>query len=189
MIELIKIFLEMEAAIMEESYQYNKYRFLEKLYTPLGVLMAGVLLQFFYPGIGFSQQILIYLIYLSAILLFVFDALPIIISTYKIWNQEIILTNRKIIVKGDDHLKTQIIKRKDIERIIFRTLKGEDVEIPHYRRLEDIDDKLYELAGRKFIIKYASETAPNELIIYLELLPEEFIKNFIEWYQADIALR
>jgi hypothetical protein len=181
---------------MEEVYQYNKYRFLEKLYTPIGIFLAGILLQFFYPGIGFYQKLLIYLIYLSGVLLFTFDALPIIISTYQIWNKEIILTNRTIVVKGDDHLKTIVVNRQDIERIIFRSLRGEDVEIPHFRKLEDIDDKLYELAGRKFVIEYEEEqsddiktvNADNEIIIYLELLPSEFIENFIKWYQADIAL-
>lgn len=181
---------------MEEIYQYNKYKFLEKMYTPIGIFLAGILLQFFYPGIGFYQKILIYLIYLSGVLLFAFDSLPIIISTYKVWNKEIILTNRTIVVKGDDHLKTRVVNRKDIERIIFRSLRGEDVEIPHFRKLEDIDDKLYELAGRKFVIEYDEENsddiktvnADNELIIYLELLPPEFVEEFIKWYQADIAL-
>lgn len=173
---------------MEEIYQYNKYKFLEKIYTPIGIVLAGILLQFFYPGVGFYQKLLIYLIYLSAVLLFTFDALPIITSTYKVWNKEVILTNRTIVVKGDDHLKTRVINRKDINQIIFRSLRGEDVEIPHYRRLEDIDDKLYELAGRKFIIEYEAETADDELIIHLELLPEEFIEDLIKWYQADIAL-
>ncbi len=173
---------------MEEIYQYNKYKFLEKMYTPIGIVLAGILLQFFYPGVGFYQRILIYLIYLSAVLLFTFDTLPIIISTYKVWNKEIVLTNRTIIVKGDDHFKTRVINRKDIEKIVFRTLRGEDVEIPHYRKLEDIDQKLYELPGRKFVIEYDAETMDDELIIYLELLPEEFIENFIKWYQADIAL-
>ena len=181
---------------MEEVYQYNKYRFLEKLYTPIGIFLAGILLQFFYPGIGFYQKLLIYLIYLSGVLLFTFDSLPIIISTYQIWNKEIILINRTIVVKGDDHLKTIVVNRQDIERIIFRSLRGEDVEIPHFRKLEDIDDKLYELAGRKFVIEYEEEqsddiktvNADNEIIIYLELLPSEFIENFIKWYQADIAL-
>ena len=181
---------------MEEIYQYNKYKFLEKIYTPIGIFLAGILLQFFYPGIGFYQKILIYLIYLSGVLLFVFDALPIIINTYKVWNKEIILTNRTIVVKGDDHLKTIVVNRKDIEQIIFRSLRGEDVEVPHFRKLEDIDEKLYELAGRKFIIEYEVETAEdvkminadNELIVYLELLPKEFIEDFIKWYQADIAL-
>ncbi len=181
---------------MEEKYQYNKYKFLEKLYTPIGVLMAGILLQFFYPGIGVYQKSLIYLVYLSGVLLFTFDALPLIISNYKVWNKEIILTNRTIVVKGDDHLKTIVLNRKDIERIIFRSLRGEDVEIPHYRKLEDIDDKLYELAGRKFVIEYDEKNSDsiktvnedNELIIYLELLPEKFVEAFIRWYQADIAL-
>lgn len=173
---------------MEEVYQYNKYKFLEKLYTPIGILLAGILLQFFYPGIGFYQQLLIYLVYLSGVLLFAFDAFPIILTTYKVWNKEVILTNHTVVVKGDDHLKTEVVNRDDIEKIIFRSLRGEDVEIPHYRRLEDIDDNLYELAGRKFIIKYESETADNELTIYLELLPEEFVEEFIKWYQADIAL-
>lgn len=174
---------------MEETYQYNNYKFLEKLYTPIGILMAGILLQFFYPGVGFYQKLLIYLIYLSGILLFAFDALPIMISSYKVWNKEIILTNRTVVVKGDDHLKTQVVNREDIERIIFRSLKGEDIEIPHLRKLEDIDDKLYQLTARKFVIKYQSETADNELVLYLELLPEEFVKDFIQWYQADIALK
>jgi len=181
---------------MEEIYQYNKYKFLEKLYTPAGIFLAGILLQFFYPGIGFYQKLLIYLVYLSGFLLFVFDALPIIRSTYKVWNKEIILTNRTVVLKGDDHLKTVVVNRKDIERIIFRSLRGEDVEIPHFRKLEDIDDKLYELAGRKFVIEYDEENsdniktvnADNELIIYLELLPSEFVEEFIKWYQADIAL-
>lgn len=173
---------------MEEVYQYNKYKFLEKLYTPIGIFLAGILLQFFYPGIGFYQKLLIYLVYLSGVLLFAFDSLPIIISSYQVWNKEIILTNRTIVVKGDDHLKTRVVNRKDIERIIFRSLRGEDVEIPHFQKLEDIDDKLYELAGRKLIIKLEADTAEDELIIYLELLPEEFLEEFIKWYQADIAL-
>ncbi|MEC9490736.1 MAG: hypothetical protein UMU04_07275, partial [Halanaerobiales bacterium] len=143
----------------------------------------------FYPGVGFYQKLLIYLVYLSGMLLFIFDTLPIIISTYKVWNKKIILTNRTIVLKGDDHLKTRVVNRKDIERIIFRSLRGEDVEIPHYRKLEDIDEELYELAGRKFIIEYDTDTAEDELIIYLELLPEEFIEEFIKWYQADIALK
>ncbi|MFP4021077.1 MAG: hypothetical protein ACLFUK_05675 [Halanaerobium sp.] len=173
---------------MEEIYQYNNYKFLEKLYTPIGILLAGILLQFFYPGIGFYQRILIYLVYLSGVLLFIFDTLPIIISSYKVWNKEVILTNRTIVVKGDDHLNTIVINRKDIERIVFRSLRGEDVEIPHFRKLENIDQKLHELAGRKFIVEYESETAEEELILYLELLPEEFLEDFIKWYQADIAL-
>ncbi len=173
---------------MEEIYQYNKYKFLEKLYTPIGIFLAGILLQFFYPGIGFYQKLLIYLIYLSGVLLFAFDALPIITSTYQVWNKEIVLTNRTVVVKGDDHLKTRVVNRKDIDRIIFRSLRGEDVEIPHFQKLEDIDDKLYELAGRKLIIKYEADTVEDELIIYLELLPEEFLEEFIKWYQADIAL-
>lgn len=181
---------------MEDTYQYNKYKFLEKLYTPIGVLMAGLLLQFFYPGIGFYQKLLIYLIYISALLLFTFDTLPVIISSYKVWDKEIILTNRTIVVKGNDHLKTKVVNRKDIDRIIFRYLRGEDVEIPHFRKLEDIDDKLYELPGRKFVIKYDEGNSDdiktvnpdNELIIYLELLPSEFVEDFIKWYQADIAL-
>lgn len=174
---------------MEEIYQYNKYKFLEKLYTPIGVFLAGILLQFFYPGIGFYQKILIYLIYLSGFLLFIFDALPIIISTYQVWNQEIILTNRTIVLKGDDHLQTKVVSRNDIERIIFRTLRGEDVEIPHLRKLEEIDDDLYELAGRKFIVEYQTDSeAVEEIVVCLELLPEEFIEEFIKWYQADIAL-
>ena len=179
----------MEAEIMEEIYEYNKYKFLEKLYTPLGVFLAGILLQFFYPGIGFYQKLLIYLIYLSGVLLFAFDALPIIKSTYQVWNKEVILTNRTVVVKGDDHLNTKVVNRKDIERIVFRSLRGEDVEIPHFRKLEDIDEDLYELAGRKFIIKYEAETADDELVIHLELLPAEFIEEFIKWYQADIALK
>jgi hypothetical protein len=186
----------MEAAIMEDTYQYNKYKFVEKLYTPIGILMAGILLQFFYPGIGFYQKLLIYLVYLSALLLFTFDTLPVIISSYKVWGKKIILTNRTIVVKGNNHLKTKVVNRKDIERIIFRSLRGEDVEIPHSRKLEDIDDKLYELAGRKFVIKYDEENSgdikavnhENELVIYLELLPAKFIEDFIKWYQADIAL-
>lgn len=181
--------LSMEAEIMEEVYEYNKYRFLEKLYTPIGIFMAGILLQFFYPGIGLYQRILIYLIYLSGVLLFAFEALPIIKSTYQVWNKKIVLTNRTIVVKGDDHLKTKIVNRKDIERIIFRSLRGEDIEIPHFQKLEDIDDKLYELAGRKLIIEYKAETADNELVVYLELLPEDFLEEFIKWYQADIALK
>ncbi|MGP3779673.1 hypothetical protein ACTWKD_12730 [Halanaerobium saccharolyticum] len=174
---------------MEEIYQYNKYKFLEKLYTPVGIFLAGILLQFFYPGIGFYQRILIYLVYLSGVLLFAFDALPIIISTYKVWNKEIILTNRTIVLKGDDHLKTIVVNRRDIERIIFRSLRGEDVEIPHFQKLEDIDEQLFELAGRKLIIEFDAETAEDELIIYLELLPEGFLEEFIKWYQADIALK
>ncbi|RAK09413.1 hypothetical protein C8C77_106118 [Halanaerobium saccharolyticum] len=174
---------------MEDIYQYNKYKFLEKLYTPIGIFLAGILLQFFYPGIGIYQKLLIYLVYLSGVLLFTFDTLPILISTYKVWNKEIILTNRTIVLKGDDHLKTRVVNRKDIERVIFRSLRGEDVEIPHYRKLEDIDEDLYELAGRKFIIEYDTDAAEDELTIYLELLPEEFIEEFIKWYQADIALK
>ena len=170
----------MEAEIMEEIYQYNNYKFLEKLYTPIGIFLAGILLQFFYPGIGFYQKILIYLVYLSGVLLFIFDALPIIISSYKVWNKEVILTNRTIVIKGDDHLNTIVVNRKDIERIVFRSLRGEDVEIPHFRKLEDIDKELYELAGRKFIIKCESETVEEDLIIYLELLPEEFVEEFIK---------
>ncbi len=146
---------------MEEIYQYNNYKFLEKIYTPIGIVLAGILLQFFYPGVGFYQKLLIYLIYLSGVLLFVFDALSIILSTYKAWNKEVILTNRTIVVKGDDHLETKVINRKDIEQIIFRSLRGEDIEIPHYRRLEDIDDKLYELAGRKFIIEFEEDNSES----------------------------
>ena len=178
----------MEAEIMEEIYQYNNYKFLEKLYTPIGIFLAGILLQFFYPGIGFYQRVLIYLVYLSGILLFAFDTLPIIISNYKVWNKEVILTNRTVVVKGDDHLKTIVVNRKDIKRIIFRSLRGEDVEIPHFQKLEDVDKKLHELAGRKFIVEYESDTAEEDLIIYLELLPEEFLEEFIKWYQADISL-
>jgi len=70
---------------MEDTYQYNKYKFVEKLYTPIGILMAGILLQFFYPGIGFYQKLLIYLIYLSAVLLFAFDTLAVIISIYSFY--------------------------------------------------------------------------------------------------------
>ncbi len=173
---------------MEEIYQYNKYKFLEKLYTPIGIFLAGILLQFFYPGIGFYQKLLIYLIYLSGVLLFTFDSLPIIISTYQVWNKEVILTNRTVVVKGDDHLKTRVINRKDIERVIFRSLRGEDIEVPHFQKLEDIDEKLYELAGRKLLIEYEADTAGDELIIYLELLPDDFLEEFIKWYQADIAL-
>lgn len=173
---------------MEEIYNYNKYKFLEKLYTPIGIILAGILLQFFYPGIGFYQKLLIYLIYLSAVLLFAFDTWPIIIKTYKVWNKKIILKNRTIVVAGDDHLETKIIARKDIERIIFRSLRGEDIEIPHFRKLEDIDQELYQLAGRKIVIKFESETVETELIIYLELLADDFLKEFIKWYQADIAL-
>lgn len=173
---------------MEEIYNYNKYKFLEKLYTPIGIILAGILLQFFYPGIGFYQKLLIYLIYLSAVLLFSFDSLPIIINTYKVWNKKIILKNRTIVLTGDDHLETRIIARKDIERIIFRSLRGEDIEIPHFKKLEDIDEELYQLAGRKIVIKFESETAEDELIIYLELLADDFLKEFIKWYQADIAL-
>ena len=178
----------MEAVFMEEVYQYNKYKFLEKLYTPVGILLAGFLLQFFYPGVGFYQKLLIYLIYLSGVLLFAFDALPIIKSTYQVWNKEVILTNRTVVVKGDDHLNTKVVNRKDIERIVFRSLRGEDVEIPHFQKLEDVDKKLHELAGRKFIVEYESDTAEEDLIIYLELLPEEFLEEFIKWYQADISL-
>ncbi|MCC3144164.1 hypothetical protein LJ207_02380 [Halanaerobium sp. Z-7514] len=174
---------------MEDIYKYNNYKFLEKIYTPIGVVMAGILLQFFYPVSGFYQRILIYLIYLSAVLLFVFDAVPIIISTYKAWNKEVVLTNRTVIVKGDNHMETKIVNRSDINKIVFRTLRGEDVEIPHYRKLEDIDEDIYEMPGRKFVIDYDSDTADDNLVIYLELLPEEFIEEFIKWYQADVALK
>lgn len=174
---------------MEDVYQYNNYKFLEKLYTPLGIFLAGVLLQFFYPGIGTYQKILIYLVYLSGVLLFTFDTLPIIIKSYKVWNKKIMLTNRTIVVKGDDHLKTIVVNRKNIKHVIFRSLRGEDIEIPHFRKLEEIDEELYELSGRKFVIEYESETAEDNLEIYLELLSEEFIEDFIRWYQADIALK
>lgn len=174
---------------VEDIYEYNKYKFLERLYTPIGIILGGILIQFFYPVIGFYQKLLIYLVYISAGLLFVFDSLPIIISTYKTWDKQVILTNRTIIVKGNDHLDYKVVNRKDINKIVFRTLRGEDVEIPHTRRLKDIDDKLYQMTGRKFVIDYDSETMDDDLIIYLELLPEEFVEEFIKWYQADIALK
>ncbi|SFM10263.1 hypothetical protein [Halanaerobium salsuginis] len=174
---------------MEEKFSYNKYKFLEKLYTPVGIILAGFLLQFFYPGVGFYQRLLIYLIYLSGALLFIFDTLPVIINTYKSWNKEIVLTNRTIIVKGDNHLQTRVISRQDINKIIFRSLRGEDLEIPHQQKLEKIDEKLYELSGGKFIVDYDSETMADNLTIYLELLPVEFVEIFINWYQADIALK
>jgi len=115
--------------------------------------------------------------------------MPIIISTYKTWNKQVILTNRTIIVKGDNHLDYRVVNRSDINQIVFRSLRGEDIEIPHERKLEEIDDKLYQVAGRKFVIDYDSETMDDNLVIYLELLPEEFVEDFIKWYQADIALK
>jgi hypothetical protein len=45
------------------------------------------------------------------------------------------------------------------------------------------------MAGRKFVIDYDAETMEDDLVIYLELLPEEFVEEFIKWYQADIALK
>lgn len=174
---------------MEDIYEYNKYKFLERLYTPVGIILGGILLHFFYPVVGFYQKLLIYLVYISAGLLFVFDSMPIIISTYKSWNKQVILTNRTIIVKGDNHLDYRVVNRSDINQIVFRSLRGEDIEIPHERKLEEIDDKLYQVAGRKFVIDYDSETMDDNLVIYLELLPEEFVEDFIKWYQADIALK
>jgi len=174
---------------MEDIYEYSKIKFLKKMYTPVGIIIAGFLLDFLYPVTGRYQQILIWIVYISGIVLFSFESLPIIVKTFETWNKKIILTNRSIIIKGNRDFEMKIINRKDIKEVKFTALKVEDFTIPHKRKLKEIDKSIYELPGREFIIKSESETIDGPVVIYLELLPEEFVEDFIRWYQADVALR
>ncbi|MGM0602560.1 MAG: hypothetical protein ACQESS_04540 [Bacillota bacterium] len=174
---------------MEDIYEYSKIKFLEKMYTPVGIIIAGFLLDFLYPVSGTYQQILIWIVYLSGVILFSFESLPVIIKTFETWNQKIILTNRSIIIKGSEDFNMKIINRKDIEEVKFSAFRVDDFVIPHKRKLEDIDESIYQLPGREFEIKSESATIDEPVIIYLELLPEEFVEEFIKWYQADVALR
>src|SRR6056297_1438668 len=104
---------------MEDIYEYSKIKFLKKMYTPVGIIIAGFLLDFLYPVTGRYQQILIWIVYISGIVLFSFESLPIIVKTFETWNKKIILTNRSIIIKGNRDFEMKIINRKDIKEVKF----------------------------------------------------------------------
>ncbi|RCW47777.1 MULTISPECIES: hypothetical protein [unclassified Halanaerobium] len=174
---------------MEDIYEYSKIKFLEKMYTPVGIIIAGFLVDFFYPVTGRYQQILIWIVYFSGIILFSFESLPLIVKTFETWNEKIILTNRSIIIKGNKDFEMKIINRKDIKEVKFTALRVEGFTIPHRRKLKKIDKSIYKLPGREFIIESESETIGGPVVLYLELLPEQFVEDFIRWYQADVALK
>jgi len=167
---------------MEKEYSYKKLFLFKKIAKILLVLIAGILFDLLMAKEVLFQTILVWAVYISVGILFIVDGLPTIISFFKIKYEKIILENLKMYFVIEKEEKELMIERFNIKSITFDAFLINEVEIPATKKVEEIDDSLYNLPGRKLIV----ETAENvEYVIYLEFLDDEFLDEFINWYQGN----
>ncbi len=171
-----------EGKNFKQDYSYGKWVAFQKLIFVILIVGAGLLIRFFLPIHNRYQTILVYLIYISGIVLFFLEALPVLIRSFIVWNKEILLTNQNLIIKGKNKMETAIINRHQLEEVKFIAWTSENFVIPLDRPVKDIDKKIYKIIGRKILIKTIEG---EKYIIYLELLPNDFFKEFISWYHGE----
>ena len=170
---------------MEKEYDYHKIFLLKKIIKIILVLIAGILFDILMARDILLQTILVWAVYISVAILFIIDTLPTIMSFFKIKYEKIILENLQMYFVIEKEEKEVMVERFNIKSISFDAFLSKEFEIPASKKVEDIDDSLYNLPGRKLII----ETKNNEeYFIYLEFLDDEFLDEFINWYQGNQVL-
>ena len=170
---------------MEKEYSYHKIFVLKKIAKIVLVLIAGILFDILMAQDILLQNILVWAVYISVGILFIIDALPTILGLFKINYEKIILENLKMYFVIEKEKKELMIERFNIKSITFDAFLSSEISIPADKKIEDIDDSLYNLPGRKLIV----ETKNNEeYFIYLEFLDDEFLDDFIDWYQGNQVL-
>ena len=169
----------------KEDISYKKLFLFKKIAKILLVLIAGILFDLLMAKEVLFQTILVWAVYISVGILFIVDGLPTIISFFKIKYEKIILENLKMYFVIEKEEKELMIERFNIKSITFDAFLSSEISIPADKKIEDIDDSLYNLPGRKLIV----ETKNNEeYFIYLEFLDDEFLDDFIDWYQGNQVL-
>ena len=167
---------------MEKEYSYKKLFVLKKIAKIVLVLIAGILFDILMARDILLQTILVWAVYISVGILFIIDALPTIISFFNIKYEKIILENLKMYFVIEKEEKEVMVERFNIKSITFDAFLSSEISIPANKKVEEIDDSLYKLPGRKLIV----ETKNNEeYSIYLEFLDDEFLDEFINWYQGN----
>lgn len=170
---------------MEKEYDYHKIFLLKKIAKIILVLIAGILFDILMARDILLQTILVWAVYISVAILFIIDGLPTIISFFKIKYEKIILENLQMYFVIEKEEKEVMVERFNIKSISFDAFLSSEINIPATKKVEEIDDSLYNLPGRKLII----ETQNNEeYFIYLEFLDDEFLDEFINWYQGNQVL-
>jgi len=170
---------------MEKEYSYHKIFLLKKIAKIILVLIAGILFDILMARDILLQTILVWAVYISVVILFIIDTLPTITSFFKIRYEKIILENLQMYFVIEKEEKEVMVERFNIKSITFDAFLSDKIEIPLSKKVEEIDDSLYNLPGRKLII----ETKNNEeYSIYLEFLDDEFLDEFINWYQGNEVL-
>jgi len=167
---------------MEIEYSYKKIFILKKLIRTILLIIASIMFHFLMGADTLIQTILIWLVYISVAVLFILDSLPGIIHLFKAKYKKIILENLSIYFVITEEEKEVMVEKFNIKEIRFEAFLTKDIIIPAAKPIEEIDDSTYNLPGRKFVV----ETEDNEEYnIYLELLDDDFVEDFIDWYQGN----
>ncbi len=167
---------------MEKEYNYSKSYVIKKLVRALLLIIASILFDIVMVGENLIQNILVWLVYISAAALFIIDCLPGIIHIFKAKYEKIIIENLSLYFAIEKDEKEVMVERFRIKEVIFKAFLTKDIEIPAAKPVEDIDESIYKLPGRRFVI--ITEDG-EEYTIYLEILDDEFIEDFIDWYQGN----
>ena len=167
---------------MEKEFGYKKSILFKKLFRTLVIIIGSILFDIVMAGDNLIQNILVWLIYISGAALFFIDCFPGILQLFKVNYKKIIIENLSIYFASQENDEQLMLERFKIQRVVFKAFLSEEVEIPSSSPVEDIDESIYKLPGRRFII--LTEDG-EEYIIHLELLDDDFIEEFIKWYQGN----
>ncbi len=167
------------------KYYYKAEGYSAKVIIPFTLMIAGVLMILYIPVESEFMELLISLFYIVGFILLFFDTIPFIFRVLKSRGQGIFINNNSIILfnkrESKGVKKERKIDRKDISRIELISYNGKSIISPE-DKISEIEDKIHKISGRRLSI-YSNKTE-NKFLIYLELLDEEFLLNFINWYQG-----
>lgn len=162
------------------KYYYNTTVWLKKFALSFSLMVIGVILILYIPVENEFSALLLSLCFICGFILMIFDTVPVIFRCIKSRSKKLLLDGDYLIIINDKARKELRIERESIIRVSFKGQSGK-YEISREAGLEEIDDRINKIIGRRLVI----ETEQRNLIIYLELLDNYFLPDFIKWYQEN----
>ncbi len=174
------------------KYYYKAEGLPAKLIIPISLMIAGILMVLYIPAENEFVALLISLFYIAGFILLLFDTIPFTFRAVKSREQGMSIDENSIIFlnKGGSNgvLEESKIDREDILRVELKSYSNGKTIISPGDEIREIDDKVHKMPGRRLSIfsnKSGNDFSGNTLkkVIYLELLDDKFLTDFINWYQ------
>jgi hypothetical protein len=178
------------------KYYYKAEDWSAKLLIPFSLMIVGILMVLYIPVGNEFTALLISLIYIAGFILLLFDTIPFTFRVFKSRGQGISIDKNSIIFlnkRGSNGvLEESKIDREDILRVELKSHSNGKTIISPENEIREIDDKIHKMSGRRLSIysnKSGNDFSGNilKMVIYLELLDDKFLTDFIKWYQDKKA--